>query len=162
MSSINPSKTALQSIRSKPSEEIKSYSRRLSREFHIPDTSFDVYYRENPDGIPFLWEIRPGTPKIKTREFPVPPLTPPPSFHATPSPRKLVLNPVRSTPSSSSSSMLRELSQRRRVSDHPRMSFGSSIEEDEVREHVTTLCFRGGKSRGGCSTNIIMRLLLGS
>lgn len=136
MSSINPPKTesALQSIRSKPSQEIiRLYSR---KEFHIVDTSFDVYYRENPVGIPFLWESRPGTPKIKTREFPLPPLTPPPSFHGTPISKKKT--EFQHSPSSSA------LSQRR----------VSRIEEDERESRVSTLW-----SPNGCTSNII-RLLL--
>lgn len=86
-SSINIENVALQSIRTKPSEEIRLSSRRhLSHEyFPIVDTSFDVYYRESSVGVPFLWESQPGTPKIKSRESPLmPPLTPPPSFHGSP------------------------------------------------------------------------------
>ncbi|OAY24173.1 hypothetical protein MANES_18G140500v8 [Manihot esculenta] len=33
--------------------------------------------------VPFTWESRPGTPKIKFRENPLPPLTPPPSYFYT-------------------------------------------------------------------------------
>lgn len=76
----NSGKIALPPIKTKAREG------RLSQEFD--NTSFDVYYGENPVGIPFHWESRPGTPKIETREFYAPPLTPPPSFHRTPISRK--------------------------------------------------------------------------
>ncbi|CAA2994352.1 uncharacterized protein LOC111392132 [Olea europaea var. sylvestris] len=60
-------------------------SRRLSTELSIcVDESFEVYYRDSSVGVPFLWESQPGTPKVKFRESPLPPLTPPPSFHSTP------------------------------------------------------------------------------
>ncbi|KAL8531261.1 hypothetical protein ACS0TY_008038 [Phlomoides rotata] len=76
---------SLPSIKTQPLEEIRLYSisRRLSQEFSVLDTSFDVYYRENPVRVPFLWESRPGTPKVGIRDFSLPPLTPPPSFHPT-------------------------------------------------------------------------------
>lgn len=72
----------------RPLEEFRLSSRRLSREFPVVDTSFDVYYRESNVGVPFLWESCPGTPKIKTGKYPLPPLTPPPSFHSSPISRK--------------------------------------------------------------------------
>ncbi|KAI3450260.1 hypothetical protein Pfo_006925 [Paulownia fortunei] len=88
MPSMNTEVVALDSIRTKSSEERLS-SRRLSRELPIVvDNSVDVYYRESSVGIPFLWESQPGTPKIRSRESPLPPLTPPPSFHASPISRK--------------------------------------------------------------------------
>ncbi|CAI9770748.1 unnamed protein product [Fraxinus pennsylvanica] len=72
------------------SEELFS-SRRLSRELSIcTDESFEVYNRDSSVGVPFLWESQPGTPKVKFRENPLPPLTPPPSFHSTP-----MRNPVK-------------------------------------------------------------------
>lgn len=169
---INSEKIALPSIKTKPAawEEIRLYSRRLSQEFSVLDTSFDVYYRENPVRVPFLWESRPGTPKIGTRDFSVPPLTPPPSFHPTPISRKpskkqprnnLITrvflpklkqkktlfddSPSRSSISSfSSSSSSSSPIERRRVSSHPRMtSFGLMIneEDDECESPVSTLCF---------------------
>ncbi|KDP45726.1 hypothetical protein JCGZ_17333 [Jatropha curcas] len=43
--------------------------------------SMEEYYHGKPSvGIPFIWESQPGTPKIKIRENPIPPLTPPPSY----------------------------------------------------------------------------------
>ncbi|KAL1545085.1 hypothetical protein AAHA92_21853 [Salvia divinorum] len=178
--------STLHPIRTRPSEEFRLASRRLSLEFPIADTSFDVYYGERGVGVPFLWESRPGTPKINTSKYPLPPLTPPPSFHAShnstkPSkkqPRNNLLrlkkvqladqSPSGSTSSSSISSPLNE-SNRHKASSPPRMSFdsrvGARIQEDECESPVSTLCFGRGASRGagtrspGCSTSII-RLLL--
>ncbi|KAG8362656.1 hypothetical protein BUALT_BualtUnG0053800 [Buddleja alternifolia] len=49
------------------------------------NSSFEVYYRSDGSvGIPFGWESTPGTPKLKSRESPLPPLTPPPSFRSSP------------------------------------------------------------------------------
>ncbi|KAH6766067.1 hypothetical protein C2S52_017050 [Perilla frutescens var. hirtella] len=158
-------------------EEFRLCSRRLSQEFPaiIDDTSsVDVYYKENSVGVPFLWESRPGTPKIKTVVYPLPPLTPPPSFHATTVPslmRKQSRNinlqilhkrthhfdhsPSRSTSSSSSFSS-------------PSRFGGTRVEEQDHHQcesPVSTLCFGAGR-RGarparspGCSSTII-RLLL--
>lgn len=181
--------STLHPIRTRPSEEFRLASRRISHEFPIVETSFDVYYRESGVGVPFLWESRPGTPKIDIGKYPLPPLTPPPSFHASPNSTKpskkqstkslLILpklkrapaaeqRPSGSTSSSSwstTSSPLNELN-RHRVSSPPRMSFdsrvGSRIQEDECESPVSTLCFgrRGAGARSpGCSTSII-RLLL--
>ncbi|KAL2488555.1 uncharacterized protein Fot_41847 [Forsythia ovata] len=74
----------MKSIRIRPEEKFSS--RRLSRELSIStDNSIEVYYRDSSVGVPFLWESQPGTPKVKfRRETPLPPLTPPPSFHSSP------------------------------------------------------------------------------
>lgn len=177
----------LHPIRTRPSEEFRLSSRRLSRELPVIDTSLDVYYRESGVGIPFLWESRPGTPKIKIGEYPLPPLTPPPSFHGSPVSRKPSKKQTRnslqllpklkkaqleqstssssSSPWSTTSSPLSE-SNRFRASSSPRTSFdsrfGARIEESECDSPVSTLCFgrRGAGARPrGCSSSII-RLLL--
>lgn len=162
--------STLHPIRTRSSEEFRLASRRLSHECPIVDTSFDVYYRESGVGVPFLWESLPGTPKLNTGKYPPPPLTPPPSFHASPNSSKPSKkqsrnnlpklkkalpeqSPSRSTSSSSlspwspASSPLNELS-RHRASSPPRMSLdsrvGARIEEDECKSPVSTLCFGGG------------------
>ncbi|XAR58854.1 hypothetical protein NMG60_11014419 [Bertholletia excelsa] len=56
-------------------------SRRLSQELSIPKSSTEVYYGGASIGVPFTWESQPGTPKVRFKECPLPPLTPPPSFH---------------------------------------------------------------------------------
>ncbi|XP_019167173.1 PREDICTED: putative protein TPRXL [Ipomoea nil] len=48
------------------------------------NNSFEVYYGGAPVGVPFRWESCPGTPRIKSRESRLPPLTPPPSFMSSP------------------------------------------------------------------------------
>ncbi|KAG6433533.1 hypothetical protein SASPL_105147 [Salvia splendens] len=173
----------LHPIRTRPSEEFRLASRRLSLEFPIADTSFDVYYGERGVGVPFLWESRPGTPKINTAKYRIPPLTPPPSFHASPNsnkpskkqprnnllilPRLKKVQPAEHSPSGSTSSS--SLSSPLNESNRYHMAFdsrvGARIQEDECESPVSTLCFGRGASRGGgarspgCSTSII-RLLL--
>nr|GMD73220.1 pentatricopeptide repeat-containing protein At3g62890-like [Ipomoea batatas] len=48
------------------------------------NNSFEVYYGGAPVGVPFRWESCPGTPRVKSRETRLPPLTPPPSFMSSP------------------------------------------------------------------------------
>ncbi|CAN4102140.1 unnamed protein product [Withania somnifera] len=46
----------------------------------MKNSNVEVYYGNAPLGVPFKWEIQPGTPKVKILETPLPPLTPPPSY----------------------------------------------------------------------------------
>ncbi|KAK1428614.1 hypothetical protein QVD17_17453 [Tagetes erecta] len=56
-------------------------SRRLSSEMSIHHlSSGEVYYGGASVAVPFKWESQPGTPRVRFRETPLPPLTPPPSF----------------------------------------------------------------------------------
>ncbi|XP_011080817.1 uncharacterized protein LOC105163978 [Sesamum indicum] len=170
---------ALNSIRTKPSSEEKlSSRRRLSRKEHtMRDVSSfdDVYYQEGRIGIPFRWESQPGTPKVESRDSPLPPLTPPPSFHSNPISRKpprknnivpalllpkLNLNkaqfhqsPSRSSCSSSSSSPWSTTSSPLVIPSGtkqrtpPRRSFDSrNMEAEDCESPVSTLCFRAGRS----------------
>lgn len=53
----------------------------------MSNSSNEVYYADSSAGIPFRWESRPGTPKVKLSERerrPLPPLTPPPSYLCSP------------------------------------------------------------------------------
>jgi len=68
------------------SKEIRSYSK--------SEPSFRVlYYGGSSGSVPFTWESQPGTPKqypILTsgpNSLPLPPLSPPPSYQFTPSPK---------------------------------------------------------------------------
>lgn len=73
------------------SKEYKFFSKSLiKRELSISNLSSmeDHYHGGSSVSVPFMWESQPGTPKIKLRESPLPPLTPPPSYcysHKTPS-----------------------------------------------------------------------------
>ncbi|XP_059625226.1 uncharacterized protein LOC132268390 [Cornus florida] len=55
-----------------------------SRENAMTNPSLEVYYGGVSVAIPFQWESQPGTPKVKFHDVPLPPLTPPPSFHFSP------------------------------------------------------------------------------
>ncbi|XP_057488072.1 uncharacterized protein LOC130774093 [Actinidia eriantha] len=62
-------------------EKSKPSSRCLSREVSAINPSLEVYYGGASISVPFTWESQPGTPKVKFRENPLPPLTPPPTVH---------------------------------------------------------------------------------
>ncbi|KAF3447986.1 hypothetical protein FNV43_RR08693 [Rhamnella rubrinervis] len=62
-------------------QDDKFYSRLLSKETSIANSSFRVYYGGLPGAVPFLWESQPGTPKSKFSDDTLPPLTPPPSYY---------------------------------------------------------------------------------
>ncbi|KAK3022931.1 hypothetical protein RJ639_046749 [Escallonia herrerae] len=50
----------------------------------MANSSLEVYYGGSSVAVPFTWESQPGTPKFRSRDTPLPPLTPPPSSHSTP------------------------------------------------------------------------------
>ncbi|KAF2296891.1 hypothetical protein GH714_011364 [Hevea brasiliensis] len=125
--------------------------------------------------VPFIWESRPGTPKIKFRENPLPPLTPPPSYfytsaktptrkHSIPNPfsnifskrtaRRRTSFPVSPASSSSSSSYSSQFSspatvlrsRERHEMSNTRKSFESRmVDEDDCESPVSTLCFGIGR-----------------
>lgn len=57
-------------------------SKLLTKEVSMSNFSKDQdsYHGGVPVSIPFTWESQPGTPKMRFRENPLPPLTPPPSY----------------------------------------------------------------------------------
>ncbi|KAK3024391.1 hypothetical protein RJ639_043295 [Escallonia herrerae] len=65
-------------------QDEKFTSKRLSRETSMTNSSLEVYYGGSSVAVPFMWESQPGTPKFRSRDTPLPPLTPPPSSHSTP------------------------------------------------------------------------------
>lgn len=42
--------------------------------------SSGVCYHRSPEGVPFVWEMQPGTPKDPPKDTVIPPLSPPPAF----------------------------------------------------------------------------------
>ncbi|KAL9342757.1 hypothetical protein Peur_066082 [Populus x canadensis] len=63
----------------------KGSSKRVTRDVSMANLSTEDYHVGASVAVPFTWESQPGTPKIKFRENPLPPLTPPPSyFYNTP------------------------------------------------------------------------------
>lgn len=67
-------------------QDNKFFTRIMSKETSIANSSCRIYYGGASGAVPFMWESRPGTPKHNT--FPNtsvnPPLTPPPSYYSTP------------------------------------------------------------------------------
>ncbi|KAJ8484606.1 hypothetical protein OPV22_017091 [Ensete ventricosum] len=59
----------------------KVYSRLLSKESSMANSSFRVYHGVASGAVPFLWESQPGTPKHTISVADLPPLTPPPSYY---------------------------------------------------------------------------------
>ncbi|TXG69654.1 hypothetical protein EZV62_004589 [Acer yangbiense] len=78
----------------KPLQIIKKncrFSRRPNREVSMSNMDDNNNNNNNNyDGgissvsVPFRWESEPGTPKVRSRENPLPPLTPPPSYFYSP------------------------------------------------------------------------------
>ncbi|KAK2637162.1 hypothetical protein Ddye_031954 [Dipteronia dyeriana] len=58
----------------------KFFSRVMSKETSMANSSSRVYYRGASGSVPFMWESRPGTPKHTFNDTTLPPLTPPPSY----------------------------------------------------------------------------------
>ncbi|KAF3454823.1 hypothetical protein FNV43_RR05271 [Rhamnella rubrinervis] len=52
----------------------------LTKELSMSNFSLEDYHGGSSVSVPFIWESEPGTPKVKFRENPLPPLTPPPSY----------------------------------------------------------------------------------
>ncbi|XP_043725200.1 uncharacterized protein LOC122671818 [Telopea speciosissima] len=63
-------------------EDNKFFSRLLTKEKSMANSSFRVYYGGSAGSVPFMWESQPGTPKHAFSDTSLPPLTPPPSFHS--------------------------------------------------------------------------------
>lgn len=64
-------------------QDDKFFSRLMSKETSMANTSCRVYYGEASVAVPFMWESQPGTPKHPLSETSMnPPLTPPPSYSA--------------------------------------------------------------------------------
>ncbi|KAJ4828914.1 hypothetical protein Tsubulata_008086 [Turnera subulata] len=84
MVTTSTSNHAPKSLKVKLQEDNKvSFSKRLTRNLSMAKE--DNYHGGASIAVPFTWESQPGTPKIKFRENPLPPLTPPPSyFYSTP------------------------------------------------------------------------------
>ncbi|CAK7323514.1 unnamed protein product [Dovyalis caffra] len=66
-------------------DDKKVTCKRVTRDVSMASLSTEDYHVGASVAVPFTWESQPGTPKIKLRENPLPPLTPPPSyFYNTP------------------------------------------------------------------------------
>ncbi|KAG6752083.1 hypothetical protein POTOM_044302 [Populus tomentosa] len=61
----------------------KFFTRIMSKESSMANSSNRVYYGGASGAVPFMWESRPGTPKHTLADTCIPPLTPPPSYHSS-------------------------------------------------------------------------------
>ncbi|XP_071909036.1 uncharacterized protein [Coffea arabica] len=79
----------------KPSSVLQSdgvyFNRILSRESSVGQSS-RIYYRR-PEGVPFRWEMQPGTPKNLPEDEELPPLSPPPLVQSLGLPKPCVDQP---------------------------------------------------------------------
>ena len=65
-------------------QDDKFFSRLMSKETSMANSSCRVYYGEASGAVPFTWESQPGTPKHPFSDTSTnPPLTPPPSYSAS-------------------------------------------------------------------------------
>ncbi|KAJ9141394.1 hypothetical protein P3X46_031934 [Hevea brasiliensis] len=55
------------------------FNRVISRNPSVGCSSRVFYYRSGAEGVPFQWEMQPGTPKDPPKEEIIPPLSPPPA-----------------------------------------------------------------------------------
>ncbi|KAI3772073.1 hypothetical protein L6452_03247 [Arctium lappa] len=66
-----------------PSSVIKT----LSRDSSVGQSSCTYYRSTTNEGVPFDWEMQPGTPKHRPQEEIIPPPTPPPAMQSPSFPR---------------------------------------------------------------------------
>ncbi|KAL5710084.1 hypothetical protein ACHQM5_020691 [Ranunculus cassubicifolius] len=163
----------------------KFFSRLLSKETSVTNPSFRVYYGGSSGTIPFVWESQPGTPKNKSSDTSLPPLTPPPSYQFNPKkdttkkssnfklihtifPRlngkKSHVSPSYSASTSSSSSSSRSSSSLSSTHKRPQSSLSSfdsrgDDEEASSASPTSTICFGRESSRGfkGCYSMMIIK-----
>ncbi|XWS08343.1 hypothetical protein CRYUN_Cryun41cG0071500 [Craigia yunnanensis] len=64
-------------------QDDKFFSRLMSKETSMANSSCRVYYGGPSGAVPFMWELQPGTPKHPSCDTTLPPLTPPPSYHSS-------------------------------------------------------------------------------
>ncbi|KAE8669892.1 putative Structural maintenance of chromosomes protein 1 [Hibiscus syriacus] len=64
-------------------QDDKFFSRLMSKETSMANSSCRVYYGGASGAVPFIWESHPGTPKHPSSDTSIPPLTPPPSYYSS-------------------------------------------------------------------------------
>lgn len=157
-----------------PEKSIKVSTSSVPKQISMTNSSSEVYYGGAPVGIPFSWESQPGTPRVEFRDYPLPPLTPPPSYLSSSAKKptkkeskhnlfhnvlpKLSWRKTSNPPSPSSSFSSSPRSRSRSVPSSPlttpntkRQSNPSlafhlrAKEEDQVGSPVSTLCFGFGR-----------------
>ncbi|KAJ6859505.1 LOW QUALITY PROTEIN: LOB domain-containing protein 15 isoform X1 [Populus alba x Populus x berolinensis] len=117
-------------------DDKKVFSRRLARDVSLSNMSTEDYHVGASVAVPFTWESQPGTPKIKFREHPLPPLTPPPSYSYN--------NPKRPTKKLSKYSLLDSILPKRSARKanlpvSPAFSSSSSYQYLHGQQHVLCL-----------------------
>ncbi|XP_039027653.1 uncharacterized protein LOC120161492 [Hibiscus syriacus] len=78
MSSDSSSSFELKGLQMK--QDDKFFSRLMSKETSMANSSSRVYYGGASVAVPFMWESHPGTSKHPASHTALPPLTPPPSY----------------------------------------------------------------------------------
>ncbi|XP_044509494.1 uncharacterized protein LOC123228237 [Mangifera indica] len=63
-------------------QDDKFFTRIMSKEASVANSSSMIYYGGASRSVPFMWESQPGTPKHQFSDTALPPLTPPPSYHS--------------------------------------------------------------------------------
>ncbi|TYH89785.1 hypothetical protein ES332_A13G006400v1 [Gossypium tomentosum] len=64
-------------------QDDKFFTRLMSKETSMANSSCRIYYGGASVAVPFMWESQPGTPKHTFRDNVLPPLTPLPSYRAS-------------------------------------------------------------------------------
>lgn len=67
------------------------FHRVISRDSSVGCSSHIYYYR-NSEGVPFEWEMQPGTPKEPPKDEEIPPITPPPAVLSLGLPKPCINN----------------------------------------------------------------------
>ncbi|KAF9670947.1 hypothetical protein SADUNF_Sadunf13G0122100 [Salix dunnii] len=130
----------------------KGSSERVTRDVSMAKLSTEDYHVGASVAVPFTWESQPGTPKIRFRENPLPPLTPPPSYFYN--------TPERPTKKLSKSSLLNSIFPKRSASKtnlpaSPASSSSSSSSSSRLSSSwsatysVPSSPMKFSKSRGG-------------
>ncbi|XP_041021875.1 uncharacterized protein LOC121263137 [Juglans microcarpa x Juglans regia] len=59
--------------------------------------SSSIYYHRSTEGVPFEWEMQPGTPKVLPKDEVIPPLSPPPAVLSLGLPKPCIQQPKAQT-----------------------------------------------------------------
>nr|XP_034903467.1 uncharacterized protein LOC118040605 [Populus alba] len=127
----------------------KFFTRIMSKESSMANSSNRVYYGGASGAVPFMWESRPGTPKHTLADTCTPPLIPPPSYLSSSKSNSMHKN--NANPNILTSLFQRFLPKRTRMSPSSSMSSTSSssscLMDDYdhndghgLRSPISTLC----------------------
>ncbi|KVI11811.1 hypothetical protein Ccrd_009771 [Cynara cardunculus var. scolymus] len=148
------------SVHQSPSSVIKA----LSRDSSVGQSSCTYYRSTTNEGVPFDWEMQPGTPKHRPREEVIPPPTPPPAMQSPSFPRPnvdLYVESKESTPwrfwlwKKRLSKIIQRIRpkqkqkhNKKQTNEGPNNNY-SRIEKEKQREPPSTPVPKNSTSRGG-------------